>query len=141
MAAAEPALFATLADLHNRAFARHPGSSPRDEAQMRERFTAPGGGALLAVKDGAITGYLHYTPMSKEVLVGEYASAHRHWGTGSVDLMCRHVTALVARRWRLPIVGYIDATNAPSRAASERAGLRHTADYPVWEYCVDGNTK
>jgi hypothetical protein len=137
MAAAEPALFATLADLYNRAFARHPGFALRDEAEMRSRLTAPVGGAILAIKDGAITGYLHYTPMSREVLVGEYASLRRHWGTGSVDLMCRHVTQLVAERWGLPIVGYVDATNAPSRAASERAGLRHAADYPVWEYAVE----
>jgi hypothetical protein len=137
MAAAEPALFATLADLHNRAFAGHPGAAPRDEAAMRERLTAAVGGAILAVRDGAITGYLHFTPMSKEVLVGEIASLRRHWGTGSVDLMCRHVAALVAERWGLPIVGYADATNAPSRAAMIRAGLRHTADYPVWEYAVE----
>ncbi len=137
MAASDPALFARLTDLHNRAFARHPGFAPRDEATMRSRLTAPVGGAILAMKDGAVTGYLHYTPMSREVLVGEYASARRHWGTGSVDLMCRHVTQLVADRWGLPIVGYVDATNAPSRAASERAGLRHAADYPVWEYAVE----
>jgi len=139
MIAADPALFATLTEIFNRGFAGQAGIAQRDEAVMRTRLTAPGCGTLLAMKGAAITGYMHFTKLAKEVLVGEYASVRRHWGTGSVDLMCRRMAALVDERWGLPIVGYADVTNAPSCAAMERAGMRRAEEYPVWELRVEAD--
>lgn len=135
--AANPALFAAVTDIFNRGFAGQAGVSPRDEAVMRERLLGPGCGTLLAMKGAAITGYMHFTRLAREVLVGEYASLRRHWGTGSVDLLCRRMAALVDERWGLPIIGYADVTNAPSCAAMERAGMRRAEEYPVWEYRVE----
>lgn len=137
MIAADPALFATVTDIFNRGFAGQAGIAQREEAVMRERLTAPGCGTLLAMKGAAITGYMHFTKLAKEVLVGEYASVRRHWGTGSVDLMCRRMAALVDERWGLPIIGYAEVTNAPSCAAMERAGMRRAEEYPVWESRVE----
>lgn len=137
MIAADPALFAAVTDIFNRGFAGQPGISAREEAVMRERLLGPGCGTLLAMKGAAITGYMHFTKLAKEVLVGEYASARRHWGTGSVDLLCRRMAALVDERWGGPIVGYADVTNAPSCAAMERAGMHRAEEYPVWEYRVE----
>jgi len=135
--AADPALFARLADIFNRGFAGRNGIRPRGAEEMRERLTAPGHGFLVALKEGEVTGYLAFTPLERDVLVGEYASLRRHWGTGSVDLMCRHVATHVAEQWGLPIIGYSETTNAPSCAAMERAGMRRVAEYPVWEYRVE----
>jgi len=137
MIAADPTLFATLADIFNRGFAGQAGISQRDQTVMRERMTGPACGVLLAMRAGAVIGYMHFTKLAKEVLVGEYASARRHWGTGSVDLMCRRMAALVDERWGGPIIGYAEVTNAPSCAAMERAGMRRAEEYPVWEYRVE----
>jgi len=137
MIGAEPALGARLTDIHNRAFAGRPGVARRDEAEMLGRLTLTGGGTLVALRDGQPTGYLAFVPMDGEVLVTELASLRPHWGTGSADLMCRHVATLVAKRWGVSIVGYADAANAPSRRAMERAGMRRVADYPVWEHGVE----
>lgn len=137
MVADRPALFARLTDIHNRAFACQPGILPRGESEMKERLAGPGHGFIVAVKDGEITGYLAFTPMEKEVLVGEYASLRRHWGTGSVDALCRHVAAHVAEQWDLPIIGYANASNAPSCRAMERSGMRRVDTQPVWECRVE----
>ncbi len=141
MIAANPALFATVTEIFNRGFAGQVGISAREEAVMRERLLGPGCGTLLAMKGAAVTGYMHFTKLAKEVLVGEYASARRHWGTGSVDLMCRRMAALVDERWGGPIVGYAEVTNAPSCAAMERAGMHRAEEYPVWEYRLEAGAE
>lgn len=141
MIADDPSLFARLADIYNRTLAVQPGIQPRSESAMRESLTAPGHGFIVAVKDGEITGYLAFTPMGKEVLVGEYASLRRHWGTGSVDALCRHVAAHVAEQWNLPIIGYATATNAPSCRAMERSGMRRVDTQPLWECRVEAGVE
>lgn len=130
------AVCTAVADIHNRAFGARGGTSDWTADKVAARLAAPDTGLILARLGPEITGHIVLKKMADSVLVVECASLRRHWGSGSVDALCRAMADLVWNRWRLPIIGYADAGNAASWRAMERSGMTRVADYPVWTLTV-----
>jgi len=131
--ASDPDIFDKLADIYNRAFSGCDLVRPTTPERMRKSYDTEANKTIIAKLGDEVTGSIMLTNLGSYVLSPQYYSLRRHWGTGSVDLMCRHTAEFVAEHWNLPIVGYAEATNAASWKALERFGLSRVAEYCVWE--------
>jgi len=129
----DPDIFARLADIQNRAFANLESVSPVTAEHIRKDYDAKPNGIIIARLGDEITGSLTLTHLGDCVLIPQISCLRRHWGTGVVDLMCRHLGQLVADRWYVPIIAYVDAQNAASWKALERFGMDRVAQYTHWE--------
>lgn len=131
--ASDPEIFEKLADIYNRAFSNRDSVTPTTAERIRKSYEAEANEIIIAKLGDEVTSSITLTNLGDSVFSPQYTCARRHWGTGSVDLMCRHLAELVAERWNVPIIGYAEATNAASWKALERFGLTRVEEYMVWE--------
>lgn len=134
--AKDPEIFEKLADIYNRAFSNRDSVNPTTAERIRKICEAEANDTIIAKLGDEVTSSITLTNLGDSVLSPQYTCARRHWGTGSVDLMCRHLAELVAERWNVPIIGYAEATNAASWKALERFGLTRVEEHMVWERIV-----
>jgi hypothetical protein len=131
-----PDIFETLADIYNRAFITRASVNMTTAERIEYTFRKETNGMIIAKLDDEVTGCIGLTHLGKSILSPQYCCLRRHWGTGSVDLMCRHLAEHVAKQWNLPIVGYAEATNAASWKALERFGLTRVEESLMWERMI-----
>ena len=139
--ASDPEIFEKLADIYNRAFSNRESVTPSTPERMRKNFEADANDIIIAKLGDEVTSSITLSYLGNSVLSPQYTCLRRHWGTGSVDLMCRHLARLVADRWNIPIIGYAEARNAASWKALERFGLTRVEELMIWErYLPAGET-
>lgn len=131
--ASDPEIFEKLADIYNRAFSNRDSVNPSTPERMRKNFEADANDIIIAKLGDEVTSSITLSYLGDSVLSPQYTCLRRHWGTGSVDLMCRHLAQLVADRWNVPIIGYAEARNAASWKALERFGLTRIEELMIWE--------
>lgn len=139
--ASDPDVFEKLADIFNRAFSSRHAVNQTTPERLRKTYGTDANEIILAKLGEEITGYIVLSHLGDSVLSPQYSCLRRHWGTGSVDLMCRHMAELVAERWNLPIVGYAESRNAASWKALERFGLTRVEEYSLWERHIPAGAK
>ncbi|WP_430473900.1 hypothetical protein ACQ0MK_18760 [Thalassospira lucentensis] len=131
--ASDPDIFEKLADIFNRAFSNRDNVTPSTPERMRKSYETDANDIIIAKLGDDVTGSITLSYLGDSVLSPQYNCMRRHWGTGSVDLMCRHLAQLVADRWNVPIIGYAEARNAASWKALERFGLTRVEELMIWE--------
>ena len=131
--ASDPEIFEKLADIYNRAFSNRDSVTPSTPERMRKNYEADANDIIIAKLGDEVTSSITLSYLGDSVLSPQYTCMRRHWGTGSVDLMCRHLAQLVADRWNVPIIGYAEARNAASWKALERFGLTRIEELMIWE--------
>jgi len=131
-----PDIFETLAAIFNRAFENRASVNQTTAERFETNYNKENNGMIIAKLGDEVTGCITLTHMGNSVLSPQYCCLRRHWGTGSVDLMCRHLAEYVAKRWNVPIIGYAEVNNAASWKALERFGLTRVEQYMVWERVV-----
>lgn len=139
--ASDPNIFEKLSDIYNRAFSNRETVSPSTPERIRKSYEAEANDIIISKFGDEVTGSITLTNLGDSVLSPQYTCMRRHWGTGSVDLMCRHMAQLVADRWNVPIIGYAEANNAASWKALERFGLTRVEEYIVWERHIPAGAK
>lgn len=131
-----PDIFEKLADIYNRAFLTRSSVNMTTAERLEDTYRKETNGMIIAKIGDEVTGCIGLTHLGNSILSPQYCCLRRHWGTGSVDLMCRHLAEHVAEQWNLPIIGYAEATNAASWKALERFGLTRVEEYLMWERVI-----
>ncbi|WP_430473902.1 GNAT family N-acetyltransferase [Thalassospira lucentensis] len=127
-----PDIFSRMANVYDRAFAGRPNVQKITAAEREKYYRQPDSGFVICMLGDDLVASTHFLKLDQEVLTTELECLRKHWGTGAVDLVCKHQVKEIAKRWNLPVIAYADKTNAASRRAMERCGLYPAQEHFSW---------